>query len=184
VSSNGSASRLPSITARPTPAEKERFATLAASRGMSESALALIAIRSLLDCKDGSETNAALARRERSTDRITIRLRPGDRRAINERASRRDMKASTYLAALVRAHIATNPPLTESELLAFKHGVILLAGLGRLLTRMSRDGARAGSMPKDLRQELSRTRAMVAGLEKVTSNLVCAALKSWERGYD
>ena len=59
VSSNGSASRLPSITARPTPAEKERFATLAASRGMSESALALIAIRSLLDCKDVSEANAA-----------------------------------------------------------------------------------------------------------------------------
>jgi hypothetical protein len=111
-------------------------------------------------------------------------LRPGDRRAINERASRREMKASTYLAALVRAHVATNPPLTENELDALKHGVILLAGLGRLLTRMSRDGARAGSMPKDLQQELSRTRAMVAGLEKVTSKLVCAALKSWESGYD
>lgn len=184
MSSNGSASRLPSITARPTPAEKERFATLAASRGMSESTLALIAIRSLLDCNDVSETNAAPARRERSTDRITIRLRPGDRRVINERANRRDMKASTYLAALVRAHIATNPPLTENELDALKHGVILLAGLGRLLTRMSRDGARAGSMPKDLQQELSRTRAMIAGLEKVTSNLVCAALKSWESGCD
>jgi hypothetical protein len=184
VSSNGSASRLPSITARPTPAEKERFATLAASRGMSESALALIAIRSLLDGKGVSEANAASACRERSTDRITIRMRPGDRRAINERASRREMKASTYLAALVRAHVATNPPLTENELDALKHGVILLAGLGRLLTRMSRDGARAGSMPRELQQELSRTRAMVAGLEKVTSNLVCAALKSWESGYD
>lgn len=184
MNSNGSASRLPSITARPTLAEKERFAALAASRGMSESALALIAIRSLLDGKDFSEANAAPAHRERSTDRITIRLRPGDRRAINERASRREMKASTYLAALVRAHVATNPPLTENELDALKHGVILLAGLGRLLTRMSRDGARAGSMSKDLQQELSRTRAMVAGLEKVTSNLVCTALKSWESGYD
>jgi hypothetical protein len=151
---------------------------------MSESALALMAIRLLLDCKDVSETSAAPGRRERSTDRITIRLRPGDRRAINERANRRDMKASTYLAAMVRAHVATNPPLTENELGAYKHGVILLAGLGRLLTRMFRDGARAGSMPKDLLEELNRTRAIVAGLEKVTSNLVCAALKSWESGYD
>jgi hypothetical protein len=184
VSSNGSASRLPSITARPTPAEKERFATLAASRGMSESALALMAIRLLLDCKDVPEANAASGRRERSTDRITIRLRPGDRRTINERAHRRDMKASTYLAALVRAHVATNPPLTENELDALKRGVIILAGLGRLLTRMFRDGARAGSMPKDLLEQLSLTRAMVAALEKVTSNLVCAALKSWESGYD
>lgn len=184
MSSNGSASRLPSITARPTPAEKERFATLAASRGMSESTLALIAIRSLLDCNDVSETNAAPARRERSTDRITIRLRPGDRRVINERANRRGMKASTYLAALIRAHIAANPPLTDNELGAYKQGVILLAGLGRLLTRMSRDGARAGSMPKDLQQELSRTRAMVAELEKVTHNLARAALMSWESGHD
>jgi len=39
-------------------------------------------------------------------------------------------------------------------------------------------------MPKDLQQELSRTRAVVAGLEKVTSDLVCAALKSWESGHD
>ena len=184
MSSNGSASRLPSITARPTPAEKERFVALAARRGMSEATLALIAIRSLLDRDDVSETSAAPARRERSTDRITIRLRPGDRRVINERAGRRGQKASTYLAALVRAHIAANPPLTDDELGAYKEGVILLAGLGRLLARMSRDGARAGSMPKDLQQELSRTRAVVAGLEKVTSDLVCAALKSWESGHD
>lgn len=184
MSSAGSDSRLPSITARPSPAEKERFAKFAASRGVSESTLALIAIRSLLDCNDVSETNAAPAHRERSTDRITIRLRPGDRRVINERASRRGMKASTYLAALVRAHIATSPPLTENELGAYKQGVILLAGLGRLLARMSRDGARAGSMPKDLQQELSLTRSMVAGLEKATEKLACAALKSWESGHD
>jgi hypothetical protein len=184
VSSNGSASRLPSITARPTRAEKERFATLAASRGMSESALALIAIRSLLDCNDVAQTNAAPPRRERSTDRITIRLRPGDRRVINERASRRGMKASTYLAALVRAHIVTNPPLTDDELGAYKQGVILLAGLGRLLTRISRDAVRAGSIPQELQQELSRTRAVVAGLEKRTHGLARAALISWESEYD
>jgi hypothetical protein len=94
------------------------------------------------------------------------------------------MKASTYLAALVRAHVAANPPLTENELDALKRGVIILASLGRLLTRMFRDGARAGSIQKDLLEELSRTRAMVGGLEKVTYKLVCAALKSWESGYD
>ena len=184
MSSNGSASRLPSITARPTPAEKERFAALAASREMSEATLALIAIRSLLDRDDVSETSAAPARRERSTDRITIRLRPGDRRVINERAGRRRQKASTYLAALVRAHIAANPPLTDDELGAYKQGVILLAGLGRLISRISRDGARTADLSKDLQQELSRTRAMVAGLEKVTEKLACAALKSWESGHD
>jgi hypothetical protein len=184
VSSNGSASRLPSITARPTPAEKERFAALAASRGTSESTLALIAIRSLLDDNTPPETNPNPSRRERSTDRITIRLRPGDRRVINERALRRGMKASTYLAALVRAHVATNPPLTNEELGAYKQGVILLAGLGRLLARFSRDAVKAGSIPQELQQELNCTRAVIAGLEKRTRDLARAALMSWESGYD
>ena len=157
---------------------------LAASRGMSESTLALIAIRSLLDCNDVTETNAAPARRERSTDRITIRLRPGDRRVINERASRRGMKASTYLAAMVRAHIATNPPLTNEELCAYKQGVIVLAALGRLLARLSREAVRAGSIPNELQHELGRTRAVIAELEKRTHNLARAALMSWESGYD
>jgi hypothetical protein len=151
---------------------------------MSESALALLAIRSLLNGSDVSDANTAPARRERSTDRITIRLRPGDRRVINERAGRRGMKASTYLAALVRAHIATNPPLTNEELGAYKQGVILLAGLGRLLARLSRDAVKAGSIPQDLQQELSRTRAVIAGLEKRTHDLARAALMSWESGYD
>jgi hypothetical protein len=94
------------------------------------------------------------------------------------------MKASTYLAALVRAHIATNPPLTNEELGAYKQGVILLAGLERLLARLSRDAVRAGSIPQDFQQELGRTRAMIAGLEKRTHDLAQAALMSWESGYD
>jgi len=39
-------------------------------------------------------------------------------------------------------------------------------------------------MPKELHEELGRTRAMVAGLEKVTGKLACTALKSWESGHD
>ena len=74
---------LPSITARPSAAEKARFATLAAASGLSESALAMIAIRTVLD------PNAAPLResvpapaRGPATDRITIRLRPGHGESI------------------------------------------------------------------------------------------------------
>lgn len=102
---------------------------------------------------------------------------------INERARGRDMKASTYLAALVRAHIAKNPPLTKDELGAYKQGVIVLAGLGRLLTKISRDAPR-GLSAQELQQDLSRTRAVIAALEKRTRDLAQAALMSWESGYD
>jgi hypothetical protein len=183
VSSAATDTRLPSITARPTRAEKERFATLAASRGMSESTLALIAIRSLLDSNDPVEHHTRHSQ-ERAIDRITIRLRPGDRRAINERAAERDMKAATYLAALVRAHIGMNPPLTTDELASYKQGVIVLAGLGRLFAQISRNAAHAGGIPKELQQELPRLLAAVKALEKRTHDLARAALISWESGYD
>src|SRR3569833_578329 len=111
VNSNAPTSRGPSITARPTTDEKQRFAELAAHRGVTESAHALLAIRALME-SNGPPIGTAIPQPERqtATDRITIRLRPGDRRALNQRASQRGIRSSTYLAALVRAHIAASPP--------------------------------------------------------------------------
>jgi hypothetical protein len=109
-------SSLPSITARPSAAEKARFTWLAERAGMSESALALMAIRAVLD-PDGKAHTAAAAASERgaATDRITVRLRPGDGAAIARRAAQRGMKASTYLAALVRAHVGVNPSTARRD---------------------------------------------------------------------
>ncbi len=180
---NGAVSRprLPSITARPTPAEKTCFAALAAQRGVSESTLALTAIRALL------ESNATVPgeskpvpRREPATDRITIRLRPGDGRIIDGRAGQRGLKASTYLAALIRAHVSANPPLAANELLVLKRAVAILAGLNRVLAQISRTMATTGSVPPDLQQNITRARVVVGGVEQLTCQLAKAALLSWE----
>jgi predicted DNA binding CopG/RHH family protein len=100
-------SSLPSITARPSAADKARFTLLAPRVGMSESALALLAIRQLLEPE--ATTPATNSVRVAASDRITIRLRPGDGVAIARRASERGMNPSGYLAALVRAHLTANP---------------------------------------------------------------------------
>ena len=119
-------STAPTITARPTLEEKRWFAAVAAQRQMSESRLALIAIRAWLESQspdllpNPSSSGPAL-------DRITIRLRPGDRLAIRHRAAERRMKDSGYIAALVRGHVAANPPLATHELASFKAGVSVLA---------------------------------------------------------
>jgi hypothetical protein len=173
-------SSLPSITARPSPDEKDRFATLARARGLSESALALAAIRAAIATDSGSLDPYATAPRTVATDRITIRLRPGDGLAIARRATQRRMKASTYLAALARAHLRANPPLPASEIAALKQSIIVLAGFGRLLVETARNRALAGAEREDLRQQLSRTRAAVGALEQHTHDLVRAALISWE----
>jgi hypothetical protein len=87
MNSDVSSQRHPSITARPTAEEKQLFIELAASRGLSESALAIVAIRALLDSNHPIRQPGTSPAREPATDRIIIRLRPGDRRAINVRAA-------------------------------------------------------------------------------------------------
>jgi hypothetical protein len=171
-------SPLPSITVRVSADEKNWFATLARSRGVSESALALSAIRSVKD--SGSLEADATGPRTPATDRITIRLRPGDGTAVARRASERGMKPSAYLAALVRAHVAVNPPLAAKELAALKQSIVLLAGLGTLLAQIARNPALSGPGLEDVRQNISRTRSAVAAVEQRMHDLVRRALISWE----
>jgi hypothetical protein len=185
VNNSNPTPRNPSITARPTLAEKERFAQLAASSGISESALALIAIRALLE-SNGPQVDATTngPRREPATDRITVRLRPGDGRAISQRASQRGMRASTYLAALVRAHVAANPPLTVGEIETLKQGVVLLAKLGQSLSHISRSAAQGGTLSPELQTRLTQTHAVVAALERRTRDVARSALITWESRFD
>jgi len=166
---------LPSITARPSPNEKERFAALAARAGISESALALIAIRDVLN-PDATPIGEIEPPPELgpATDRITIRLRPGDGASIARRATQRGMKPSAYVAALVRAHVAQNPPWPENELAMLNQSVVVLAGLGRLMAQAAKSG------PGIARDDLQRTRAALAALEQRTHDLARAALISWE----
>src|ERR1700722_1119435 len=96
-----------SITPRASAAEKARFATLAHAASMSESRLALMAIRAFVDedsKTQGPAVHDPATERLRATDRITIRLRPGDGAVIARRAAERGMKSSTYLSAMARAH--------------------------------------------------------------------------------
>ncbi|MDB6013974.1 MAG: hypothetical protein JWL65_6224 [Gammaproteobacteria bacterium] len=185
VNSSNPTVRIPSITARPTLAEKERFAQVAARSGISESALALIAIRALLESNESlATTTAPESGHQPATDRITIRLRPGDGRAINQRAAQRGMRASTYLAALVRAHVAARPPLTVDELAILKQGVAVLASLGRTLSHISRNAAQGDTLSADLQRHLGQIRAVVAALERRTHDIARSALVTWESRFD
>jgi hypothetical protein len=184
VTSDRARPRLPTITVRLLPEEKQRFAELAASRGLSECALAVVTLRALLTPGTSSPLNIPSAsRRGAATDRITIRLRPGDGAALEARAARRRMKASTYLAALVRSHIAADTVLTADELETVKQAVIVLAGVGRVLSRIARCGSQGGSLSPEVRQALAQTRSVVAAVEQRTSDLARAALRSWESRY-
>jgi hypothetical protein len=170
-----------SITACPTPLEKRVFAEVAAKLRVSESTLALMA--TLLD-SDVPDLPPRTSSSNPAIDRITIRLRPGDRLAIRHRAAERRMKDSAYIAALVRGHVAANPPLATHELSTFKAAVSVLAGFGRLFARTAREAAQAGVLPRDLQQDLSRTRALISDVERRMREFAQAALVTWECRVD
>src|SRR5262249_30864994 len=117
-------------------------------------------------------------------DRITIRLRPGDWRAIHERAIRRGFKSSAYIAALVRAHVSHNPPLPEREIAVLKQGIVVLSRLGQFMAHMTRAAVKEGRGAPELTKELSQTRAVVAVMERHMYDLAKAALIAWESRYE
>jgi len=88
------------------------------------------------------------------------------------------------VAALVRGHVAANPPLATHELAAFKLAVSVLAAVGRILARTAREAAQAGALPRDVQQELSRTRALVSDVERRMHEFARAALVTWESRVD
>lgn len=174
-----SRSTLPSITARTSPAEKAEFAALADAVGLSESAFALQAIRAMLQPK-GETCGLPSTARTAATDRITIRLRPGDGAALVDRATVRGMKPSTYVAALVRSHIVANPPMTDKEVAQLKEGIRILGAFGRRLAQTAHSPALSGPAQEALRTDLAAIRRLVEAVETCTHNLVRASLVSWE----
>jgi hypothetical protein len=182
---NGAASltRRPTITVRLTASEKQSFANLAAVRGISESELALTAIRELLNASDhaaGMEPPV----RQASSDRITIRLRPGDRQCIADRAGKRGIRVSRYLATLVRAHVARNPPLTNDELVTLKVTVSVLSHIRVELGAIARSIVMSTPNSVTLLQELRQIAAVVVEAERQAHDIARAALISWESYFD
>lgn len=147
----------------------------------------MIAIRAFVGGEGRTQGNVEYdpaAERVRATDRITIRLRPGDGGVIARRARERGVKTATYLAAMARAHIAADPPLFAHELAALKQSIAILSGLGLLLGQNIRSPALGPAALEELRQILSRTRAAVAELEQRTHDFTRAALMAWESRFD
>ena len=150
--------------------------------GISESALALIAIRALLD-RQGKppETTTAAMERFVATDRVTIRLHGA---AITQRAAARGMKVSAYLAALVRAHVQTDPPLPTAELTALRKSVAILAGLAHVFAHVARAPVLTGVDYEAMRHDIAHVRLALASLEQQTHDFAKAALIAWESRSD
>jgi hypothetical protein len=175
-----SALRQPLLAARITPEKKARFAALAASRGMTESGLLTRLVDQVLDWNPEPVAPAAAGNGAQVSDRMTLRLRPGDSKRIRARACERRMKPAGYLAALIRSHVRRDPPMPSRELDELKLAVSQLSAVERRLNHLS---VNVGPQPSSgLLEELRETVRRVEHVREQVFEVVRINVMSWETG--
>jgi len=168
------------IGTRVPPETKARFAALAARHRLSESGLLAKMVNEVL------RSNSAGSRDSNAdgvaADRITLRLRNGDRALAAQRAHSRGMKTGTYLTLLIHNHVRDAAVLPPNELDQIKATVARLAALGRQLRMFGMPNTLPQPAAPDLGQTIARVRREVEAAREATAALVRRNLISWETG--
>ena len=115
--------RLGLVRARIPEDKKQQFAALAKRHGLTEAKLLRRLVARALAESTSPKAPAVKTTTQpeptRRKDRLLVQLHPADRRALLERGAARNVTASRYVTALIRAHLNTNPrlPLAEAAML-------------------------------------------------------------------
>jgi len=161
---------------------RQRFAASAAHQGLSESALLRLLIQRSLAVSDVLNLGAPPPPVSRES-RTTVRLVPGDRLLLRERAAARGMPAASYVSTLVRAHLRSLSPLPQNELAALRLATSELATLGRNLNTIAcalQSGSNAGVPGQEhVKLLLTICEAMHAHVRAI----VRTNIASWETGH-
>jgi len=172
------------IHLRVTQETKSRLRALAQRENQSESAL-LKQLLGVMLRGVGGEAPFASEREESANrqTRLSIRLQPGDRLLLRERAEARSMPAATYVSVLVRAHLRSMSPLPKGELLALKGSIAELASIGRNINQIAKVANEGGRLPGTAREEFRAMLKICTALRDNTKNLLKANVTSWRIGH-
>ncbi|SEM15022.1 hypothetical protein SAMN05518845_11735 [Variovorax sp. YR750] len=168
------------IGTRVPPETKAHFAALAARHQLSESGLLAKMVNEVLrsnsagSCDSNADGVAA--------DRITLRLRKGDRALAAQRAHSRGMKTASYLALLIHNHLRDAAVLPPNELDQIKVTGARLAALARQLRMFGMPNTLPKPVAPDLGEAIASVRREVEVARKATAALVHRNLISWETG--
>ena len=176
------------ISTRVPPETRARFAALAARHHLSASTLLARMVDEVLktngDISLGSGGQRSLRETENRpgvADRVTLRLRNGDRALAAGRARARGMKTASYLALLIHNHVRDAAVLPPNELDQIKATNARLAALGRQL-RMFGMPNTLSQPASDLSEAIARVRREVEAAREAAAALVRRNLISWETG--
>ncbi|WP_225613141.1 hypothetical protein [Variovorax sp. VRV01] len=177
------------IATRVPPETRAHFVALAARHHLSASTLLAKMVDEVLkthgDISLGSGGQRSLRETENSVglaDRITLRLRNGDRVLAAERAQSRGMKTASYLALLIHNHVRDAAVLPPNELDQIKVTNAQLAALGRQLRMFGMPNTLAHPVAPDLGEAIARVRQEVEEAREAAAAIVRRNLVSWETG--
>ncbi|KQX20684.1 hypothetical protein ASD05_19320 [Variovorax sp. Root434] len=177
------------IATRVPPETRARFAALALRHRLSASTLLAKMVDEVLKTNGeislGSGVQHFLGEAESGIgkpDRITLRLRQGDRALAAERACARGMKTASYLALLIHNHVRDAAVLPPNELDQLKVTVARLAALGRQLRMFGMPNTLPEPVAPDLGEAIARVRREVEAAREATAAIVRRNLISWETG--
>lgn len=128
--------------------KKQQFAALAKKHGLTEAKLLRRLIARALAASTSPKAPEVRATPRESTrrkDRLLVQLHPADRRALQELGAARNVTASRYVTALIRAHLNTNPRLPVAEAAMLNELVKELNGVGANLNHLV-DSANEGAV--------------------------------------
>ncbi len=119
-----------------------------------------------------------------ANDRLTLRLRPGDRALAEARASACRMKTASYLSMLIRTHVRGGPVMPPGELDQLKAVAGHLGAISRQLRALgeARVGS-AGTTPSTaMEARVMEVGDLVENVRESVAAVVRTNLMSWEAG--
>ncbi|MGJ7609263.1 hypothetical protein ACSFA7_33380 [Variovorax sp. LT1R20] len=177
------------IATRVPPETGACFAALAARHHLSASTLLAKMVDEVLKTNGEISLSSAGQRSPRETergfgeaDRITLRLRKGDRALAAQRARFRGMKTGSYLALLIHNHARDAAVLPPNELDQIKVTNAQLAALGRQLRTFGMPNTQPEPVAPDLGEAIALVRREVEVAREATAAIVRRNLISWETG--
>jgi hypothetical protein len=179
------------IATRVSSETKARFSALAARHQLSESGLLAELVNEVLkvnvlvaQASDGLRVARDSTVDGAAADRITLRLRNGDRALAAERAGARGMKTGSYLTMLVHNHVRDSAVLPPNELDQIRATSAQLAALGRQLGRFGMPNNLAEPRASELGEVIALARREVEMAREAAAAVVRRNLVSWETGSE
>ena len=90
------------------------------------------------------------------------------------------MKPSTYIAALVRAHLVEDPPLPAAELAALERATAELSAIGRNLNQVARSLNAGAAAPEGTAEAVAQSAQIAEEVRAAAKLYVRKAVAAWE----